>query len=72
MAIAERKAIYSEIETYRGHPLIAYVTSGRVGASGTIALDGARIIADQLRALPAGTREIDLLVNSLGGDGLAS
>jgi len=72
MSYQERSTLYRKIEEYRDHPLIAYVTSGRPGASGSIASDGARILADQLRSLPKETKEIDLLINSYGGDGLAS
>jgi hypothetical protein len=72
MPYAERSTLYSEVETYRGHPLIAYLTSGRPGATGNIASDGARVIAEQLRNLPEGSSHIDLLINSFGGDGLAS
>ena len=72
MGIEARKELYKKIEEHRGHPLIAYVTSGRQGATGNIASDSVRQFADQLLTLPTGTKKIDLLVNSLGGDGLAS
>jgi hypothetical protein len=72
MGIKERKSLYEKIEEHRERPLIAYVTSGRQGAHGNIASDAMRKVADQLFKLPQGTKKIDLLVNSLGGDGLAS
>jgi hypothetical protein len=72
MSQSERMAIYREIEAYRKRPLITYITSGRPGAAGNIASDGARIIAEQLKALPDGVSDLDLLINSFGGDGLAS
>ncbi len=72
MPYSDRVVRYRRIEEYRGRPLIAYVTSGRPGATGQITMDGARIIAEQLWTLPAGTKEIDLFINSFGGDGLAS
>jgi len=67
-----RKALYKKIEAYRKRPLIVYVTSGRQGAQGNIASDALRRIAEQLFALPQGTKKIDLMINTLGGDGLAS
>ena len=72
MAIAQRKALYTEIETHRQRPLITYVTSGRQGAPGLISSDAMRCVAEQLFKIPKETKKIDLLVNSLGGDGLAS
>jgi hypothetical protein len=72
MSITERQTLYKEIETYRKRPLIVYVTSGRPGANGMIAQDAVREFSDQLRALPAGASELDVLINSYGGDGLAS
>lgn len=72
MGKQERKALYEKIETHRGCPLIAYITSGRQGAHGNIASDAMRKLAEQLFRLPSGTKKLDLLINSYGGDGLAS
>jgi ATP-dependent protease ClpP protease subunit len=72
MGQAERKKLYKQIEKHRGCPLIAYVTSGRQGAQGMISSDAMRKFAEQLFSLPKDTKKIDLLINSLGGDGLAS
>lgn len=72
MGQSERKILYKEIEKHRERPLIAYVTSGRQGAQGMISSDATRCFAEQLFKLPKETKKIDLLVNSFGGDGLAS
>lgn len=72
MAIAERRALYQEIEDHRKRPLIVYVTSARRGAEGSFAADAVREFVDQLHALPDETVNLDLLVNSMGGDGLTS
>ena len=68
MAIKERIKLYREIEALRQRPLIVYVTSSRVGANGIMAGDVVPEILAQLQALPAGTKEIDLLIASHGGD----
>lgn len=68
MAIAARVALYKEIEAIRGRPLIVYVTSSRAGAPGQMAADVVPELLAQLQALPAGTRDLDLLIASQGGD----
>jgi hypothetical protein len=72
MSLAERQALYNAIEAHRKRPLVAFVTSGRPGANGMIAQDAVREFADQLKTLPAGASKLDVLINSYGGDGLAS
>ena len=72
MGYKERKILYQELEKYRGHPVIAYVTSSRQNAGGSIASDAVRPFVKQLEMLKEPPKEIDLLVNSNGGDGLAS
>ena len=72
MGYKERKILYQELEKYRGHPVIAYVTSSRQNAGGSIASDAVRPFVKQLEMLKETPKEIDLLVNSNGGDGLAS
>jgi len=72
MSLAERQTLYKGIETHRKKPLVVYVTSGRPGANGMMAQDAVREFADQLKILPAGASELDVLINSYGGDGLSS
>ena len=56
----------------RRRPVIAYVTSERQNATGNIAQDAIRQFVDQLADVDPEAREIDLIVNSFGGDGLTS
>lgn len=72
MAYDDRQALYKEFSEKRGNPVIAYITSGRSGANGNIAQDSIRQFIDQLEKLPEDTKNIDLLINSFGGDGLTS
>jgi len=72
MAYAERKATYAAIETHRRAPMVAFITSARPGAEAIIAGDAVREFVDQFFTLPEGTQNLDVLVNSMGGDGLAS
>lgn len=72
MTELNRIKIYNEIEQYRKRPLIVYITSGRPGAGGNIASDAVREFVDQLKLLPKNTKELDVIINSYGGDGLAS
>lgn len=68
MGIAERLDLYAKVEAKRGRPLIAYVTSTRTGATGMIASDIVPELLTQLQQLPSGTKELDLLIVSNGGD----
>lgn len=68
MSIATRLPLYRDIESIRGCPLIAYVTSTRPNAQGSMATDVIPEILDQLLALPSDCKQVDLLVVSLGGD----
>lgn len=72
MSYQERKEIYKEIEKHRNRPLIVYVTSHRPGLSAMITNDAIREIEDQLIELKPNTHELDLLINSFGGDGITS
>jgi hypothetical protein len=72
MGFAERKGLYQELEAYRKHPVISYVTSSRQNAGGSIATDAVRQFIKQLELLNDKPREIDLFINSYGGDGLTS
>lgn len=72
MAYEQRKPLLEKIEAHTKRPLLVYVTSHRPGASGVIAGDTTRIFIDQILALPKNTNQLDLLIHSLGGDGLAA
>lgn len=68
MRTQDRCELYRQLEQARGRPTIAYVTSPRVGANGQIAGDSVSELLLQLDALPSGTKELDLLLVSNGGD----
>ena len=72
MGFIERKRLYQELESYRKHPVISYVTSARQNAWGSIAPDAVRQFIKQLELLKETPKEIDLFINSNGGDGLTS
>lgn len=72
MNFATRVKLYKELQEKRKNYLIVYVTSGRPGATGAMAADVITELVDQLQALPAETKEIDLLIESGGGDPLVS
>lgn len=68
MAINSRIPLYQEMERLRGRPLLVYVTSERNGSQGAIAGDVVSEILSQLQILPNGTKKLDLLLVSNGGD----
>jgi hypothetical protein len=68
MALGERLALYRKVEARRKRPLIVYVTSNRLNAGGMISGDAVPELLDQLQRLPAGTKQLDLLIVSDGGD----
>lgn len=68
MGLLARLELYKKIEVKRNRPLIVYVTSNRINASGGISGDAVPEILDQLQRLPAGTKNLDLLIVSDGGD----
>jgi hypothetical protein len=68
MGIKERSALYLEMERLRGRPLLVYVTSSRFNSHAQIAGDVIPEFLDQLQKLPAGGKELDLLLVSNGGD----
>ena len=68
MSLKERLAIYDKIEAHRKHPLLVYVTSKRDGVNAEMATDALPYLIDQLDAMPADTKHIDLLIASYGGD----
>ena len=74
MSYQNRISLYKKIEEHRNCPLIAFVTSGRPGdrAGGQIASDAVREFVDQLNKIPKDTKRLDILINTYGGDGLAS
>lgn len=68
MGLQARLGLYKKVEARRKRPLIVYVTSSRLYANGQIAGDSVPELLDQLQRLPAGTKELDLLIVSDGGD----
>ena|SRR2546422_2802634 len=68
MGIQARLELYKQIEARRKRPLIVYVTSSRLNGNGQIAADSVAELIDQLQRLPAGTKELDLMIVSDGGD----
>src|SRR5437588_11893040 len=68
MPLRRRLALYQRLEKKRGRPLIVYITSTREGSGGAISGDVVPEIQDQLQALPQGTKALDLLLVSQGGD----
>lgn len=72
MGYRERKELYRRLSELRDRPVISYVTSGRPNANGNIAQDAIRQFIIQIESLPEKPRNIDLLINSYGGDGLTS
>lgn len=68
MGLQARLALYKKVEARRKRPLIVYVTSNRVNANSHIAADSVPELLDQLQRLPAGAKELDLLIVSDGGD----
>lgn len=69
MPYTDRQPLYREIESLRGRPVLAYVTSLRANASGQMAMD---VIPEIIRRMeeiePVNDQGIDLLVVSNGGD----
>lgn len=72
MSYQERKALYQEFTSIRGCPVITYITSGRQNALGNIAQDAIRQFIKQLDLFDEKPQNIDLIINSYGGDGLTS
>lgn len=72
MNYKHRINLYKSLEKIRKTPLIVYVTSGRQGAGGQISGDAVREFSIQLLKLPKDTKNVDILINSQGGDGLSS
>ena len=72
MSYAERLELYRRIEAIRGRPLIAYVTSLRTNASGSMAGDAIPQIAKQILNIPKDQKEVDIFIVSNGGDPVVS
>ena len=72
MVLSERAQAYTAIEEHRSRPLIVYATSTRAGVGAQMAGDAVRELVDQIDAIDADKREIDILVHSTGGDPLAA
>ncbi len=72
MSYKARKKLYKELEKIRERPVITYITSSRTNAAGNIAYDAIRQFIHQLEFYKEKPKNIDLLINSFGGDGLTS
>jgi hypothetical protein len=70
--LIDRRIRYQAIEDYRKRPLIVYATSTRMNVNAMMTGDAVREFIDQLDALPASTKQIDVLVHSTGGDALTA
>lgn len=68
MALADRLPRYAAIESIRERPLIVYVTSNRPHAGALMAVDVIPEFADHLTCIPEGTKAVDLMIVSNGGD----
>ena len=64
----QRVEMYDKIEAHRKRPLIVYVTSKRQGAANSMASDALPRLIEQVEALPKGSKQVDLLIVSFGGD----
>lgn len=72
MNYKDRQKLYKKLEEKRGFPLIVYVTSTRPNIDGKIAADVLAPLIDQIQELPESAKEVDFLIESMGGDALAS
>jgi hypothetical protein len=72
MELRERRLRYQAIEDYRKRPLIVYATSTRPGLQVWMAGDAVRGLITQVDAIPTAIKEVDVLIHSTGGDGLAA
>jgi Serine dehydrogenase proteinase len=68
MGLAERVELYKQIEAKRKRPLIVYVTSKRDGVNAFMSTDALPHIIEQIDKLPSGSRAVDFLITSYGGD----
>src|SRR5947208_1058244 len=68
MPYTERLDLYQKISDIRQRPLIVYVTSSRLNASGQMGPDVIPQFAKLLLEIPKGYKELDILIVSNGGD----
>ena len=72
MSFEERKVLYQELERIRGSRVLTYITTGRPNVPGQIAQDAIRQFIRHLELFETKPTNIDIIINSFGGDGLAS
>jgi hypothetical protein len=72
MTYEDRVKLYNKIEEVRGRPLITYITSSRLNASGNMAADVIPEFCKQIINIPKEKTEVDLLLVSNGGDPVVS
>ena len=72
MGYVERSSLYRQIESKRGKPLIAYMTSRRQFNGGALSLDVMSEFCEHIRNIPKNVDEVDLLISSQGGDPVAA
>lgn len=72
MNFSDRKPLYERLEELRGLPLLVYTTSQRSNIGGQISADAINQFIDQILLISSDKEEVDLLIESLGGDGIAS
>ncbi|WFN37182.1 hypothetical protein L1994_01970 [Methanomicrobium antiquum] len=72
MSYSERNILFQQIESERGRPLIAYITSSRQNAQGNIASDVIPEFCRQILEIPEKEKKIDILIISRGGDPIVS
>lgn len=65
---AIRKKMLLELENILGSPVISYVQNRKVQFISSIQEDDEKFMADILYSVPLGTRKINLILSSLGGD----
>lgn len=64
----DRVALIERLQAVRKRPLIAYVTSTRVGSKGQMSEDAIRVIYEHLRSIDLGEGKLDLFIHTDGGD----
>lgn len=72
MDLEARRTRCKAVEEYRKRPLIVYATSTRPNVGGAMAADTIREFIDQIEAIPADTKAVDVLIHSTGGDPLSA
>jgi|ERR1019366_5251194 hypothetical protein len=72
MKLTSRQERYKAIEEYRKRPMIVFATTIRPNVPGIMAGDAVREFVDQVEAIPAEAKSIDVLIHSTGGDPLSA